>query len=54
MTHLIELNYMYKCIKNYRKNFHDILERGWEIGVKTKHHLAFFHEQIELQVVPKH
>ena len=37
--------------KKFHKNFHDMLER--RLGVEIKCHITFFHEQIELRVVPK-
>ena len=38
-------------VKNFHKNFHDVLERG--VGVEIKCHITFFHEQIKLRVAPK-
>ena len=36
--------------KNFRKNFHDVLETGIRVEIKR---LIFFHEQIKFELAPK-
>ena len=38
-------------VKNFHKNFYDVLERG--VRVEIKCYITFFHEKIELRVAPK-